>query len=399
MSLPISVTPAGAVTSFRAGVGYKFASLLNAALVRGKYQADLENLSPGASWWSDFMDGKFSAAYGMSAPAIWLFAKERFASATLRNFTARSDINSYVQSELAGATTLSRHLYLFFLWVGGGVDPASGPEENAATFNALFDKVFLGAITDASLDSFDLTGEGDPFKHTNRYDQNSTYLYDATTSGLQTVASVDSLGDVAKGVTTEPTTWLAIGKGISGLLSSIGIGSGTVHPSFDQVNPKGSAWAETMYPRFVAAYGTNADAVLMQFVRVNFQVAMTKWWGLGPSLNQSIKADIAQATSLKRALWLFFVWVGTNQDQNSGEDTKIAELNELFRNIFVAAIIQANLSADVLIGGTPIADVIPGTTPAASGGTVLSNTVAQAGGGILVVVVLIAIFFLLKGKK
>lgn len=147
--------------------------------------------------------------------------------------------------------------------------------------------------------------------------------------------------------TVDPATiglLASVASGASKFLQSLGLKGKTQHASFNAVTGPASAAATEIYNKFVSVYGIAQAPRVAQLMSANLLTQTNSWWGLGPSLNQQIVSDSQQnSTDLSHQLWLFFIWVYTNVDQNQSADTNGNIASTLYNLIFITAIDQAGL--------------------------------------------------------
>lgn len=155
---------------------------------------------------------------------------------------------------------------------------------------------------------------------------------------------------------------------------------GTAHASYEQVRPVADSFAPAIVKAMVDAYGADAPSKISPYVAALFGSAMSDWWGLGASLNQSINTDLAaHKDDMLRVSWLYVIWVYTNVDQDAGTDENSRIFYGLFTRIFLAGIAQAGYN-QLLFLGVPTQNIsIPGGGKA-SGGTVQIGGSSPVGG-------------------
>jgi hypothetical protein len=160
----------------------------------------------------------------------------------------------------------------------------------------------------------------------------SSVKADDTTAGASTVdpATIGLLASVASGA--------------SKFLQSLGLKGKTQHANFSNVTGPASAAATEIYNKFVSVYGAVEAPKVAALMSQNLGTQMGNWWGLGPSLNQQILSDSQQNSGdLSHQLWLFFLWVYTNVDQNQSAETNGNIVSTLYNLIFITAIDQDGL--------------------------------------------------------
>lgn len=177
------------------------------------------------------------------------------------------------------------------------------------------------------------------------------------------------------------TAWAAIST-LGGLLKGK-----TKHASYNDVNPLAQQFEAVVYKDIVDTYGVASTVKIAPFLASRFTDYTARWWGTGAALNKSIVDDIAaHSTDLVRLLWLFDIWVLTNQDQDSGEDTKRTLFSGLFNEVVISSIAAAGYDTAKILDKPGISIVVPPPPPPPPG------EVNQAGIG-LAAILLVGLFF------
>lgn len=166
----------------------------------------------------------------------------------------------------------------------------------------------------------------------------------------------------------------------------------TQHASFEAVNPVAESLATNLYNLIVQGYGESATGAIAREVRPLFLAQLKSTWGLDIPLNATIAKDVTANLDLRRQLWLFIIWVGTNIDVNRPE-TFNQYVDSLFRLIFVQGI--SNAGFDTSSVATVNASVPSQSTPSS---TWLSN-VFQGKTLLVIALIVIAYFAFFKKKR
>lgn len=165
----------------------------------------------------------------------------------------------------------------------------------------------------------------------------------------------------------------------------------TKHASYDDVNPKAQQFEGVVYKEIVEAYGIESTVRIAPFFASRFTDYMARWWGTGAALNRSIADDIqAHSTDLVRLLWLFDIWVLTNEDQDSGEDEKRTIFAGLFNEVFISSVATAGFDTAKILNKPGISIVTPPPPPPPPG------EVSQAGMGVAAILLIGLLFVFSK---
>lgn len=155
-----------------------------------------------------------------------------------------------------------------------------------------------------------------------------------------------------------------IGAIINSVLTFIGSLGGLVrgatgHASYAVVAPLAAQFAAKVSAQIKSSFGADIltrNKSLLPILQQRFLALMSQWWGLGPALNQSIQTDLQKIGTFRdplyEILWRFYLWVGTNVDQDSGPDEKAKIFEALYTGIFIDGFTEAGLSITKLAEDT-----------------------------------------------
>jgi hypothetical protein len=180
---------------------------------------------------------------------------------------------------------------------------------------------------------------------------------------------------------------------VTKLLISLGGRGKTKHLQWAQVNPIAQKFAGDMTVIMERAYGKDGVNKIAPFVPPHFIAAMNQFWGYPPPQNPEIAQDVQtpreEAGWLNRLLWLYYMWIGQNIDQDNPESfTQFTR--DLFGQVFGSAIEDAGYSFDKVI--------YTGSTVTGTTGMTTTTTKATVAGNILMMILLIGavLFFIPK---
>jgi hypothetical protein len=167
----------------------------------------------------------------------------------------------------------------------------------------------------------------------------------------------------------------------------------TGHASYAVVAPLAATFAGKVYNSLKDSLGAAFETTnksIVPAVQRRFLAQMSAWWGLGPSLNQAIATDLQKIQTMPipvyELLWRFYLWVGTNVDQDSGADEKAKIFEALYTEIFLDGFSEAGVSLQKV--AEDVAGFATGKTAAAATAAAVSAKLAGFGGTIGLVMIL-----------